>query len=36
MAYQESQRTLRYACEAPVQLESRLGDYARALQAALP
>lgn len=36
MAFQESQRTLRYACEAPVQLESRLGEYARALQAALP
>jgi hypothetical protein len=36
MAFQESQRTMRYACEAPVQLESRLGDYARALQAALP
>jgi hypothetical protein len=36
MAFQESQRTLRYACEAPVQLESRLGDYTRALQAALP
>jgi hypothetical protein len=36
LAFQESQRTLRYACEAPVQLESRLGEYARALQAALP
>jgi hypothetical protein len=36
LAFQESQRTVRYACEAPVQLESRLGEYARALQAALP
>lgn len=36
LAFQESQRTMRYACEAPVQLESRLGEYARALQAALP
>jgi hypothetical protein len=36
MAFQESQRTLRYACEAPVQLESRLGEYVRALQAAIP
>ena len=35
MAFQEAQRTLRYACEAPVQLEARLGDYARALQATL-
>jgi hypothetical protein len=36
LAFQESQRTLRYACDAPVQLESRLGEYVRALQAALP
>jgi len=36
MAFQEAQRTLRYVCEAPVQLEARLGDYARALKAALP
>jgi hypothetical protein len=34
-AFDETQRTLRYACEAPVQLESRLGVFARALQAAL-
>lgn len=34
-AFEETQRTMRYACEAPVQLESRLGAYARALQAAL-
>jgi len=27
---------VRYACEAPVQLEGRLGAYARALRAALP
>jgi hypothetical protein len=31
-AFQEAQRTVRYACEAPVQLEARLGTYARALQ----
>jgi hypothetical protein len=35
MAFEEAQRTLRYACEAPVQLESRLGVYVRALQAGL-
>lgn len=34
-AFEETQRTLRYACEAPVQLESRLGAFARALQAQL-
>ena len=34
-AFEENQRTLRYACEAPVQLESRLGAFARALQAGL-
>ena len=28
------QRTIRYACEAPTQLEARLGAYARALEAA--
>jgi hypothetical protein len=32
-AFEEAQRTVRYACEAPVQLEARLGAYARALQA---
>lgn len=34
-AFEETQRTLRYACEAPVQLESRLGVFARALQAGI-
>jgi hypothetical protein len=34
-AYEGGMRTLRYVCEAPVQLESRLGRYARRLQAAL-
>lgn len=34
-AFEENQRTLRYACEVPVQLESRLGAFARALQAGL-
>jgi hypothetical protein len=34
-AFEEMQRTLRYACEAPVQLEARLGILARALQAGL-
>jgi hypothetical protein len=29
------QRTIRYACEAPTQLEARLGAYARALEGAL-
>ena len=33
--FQETQRTMRYACEAPVQLEARLGAYARALQSKL-
>lgn len=32
--FEEAQRTMRYACEAPVQLEARLGAYARALQGA--
>jgi hypothetical protein len=32
---QETQRTMRYACDVPVQLEARLGRYARALQAGL-
>jgi len=30
----EIQRTIRYACEAPVELDARLGAWARALQAA--
>jgi hypothetical protein len=34
-AFESAQRTMRYACEAPVQLETRLGRYARALQAQL-
>jgi hypothetical protein len=32
-AFEGAQRTMRYACEAPVQLETRLGRYARALEA---
>ncbi|HWK46289.1 MAG TPA: hypothetical protein VNT30_16330 [Stellaceae bacterium] len=32
--FEETQRTMRYACEVPVELEARLGDYARTLQAA--
>lgn len=35
-AFEDAERTLRYACEAPVRLEGRLGGYARALAAALP
>jgi hypothetical protein len=34
-AFEGGQRTMRYLCEAPVQLEARLGRYARALQARL-
>jgi hypothetical protein len=34
-AFEGGQRTLTYVCEAPVQLEHRLGRYARALQARL-
>ncbi|HJS85104.1 MAG TPA: hypothetical protein VJ779_06555 [Acetobacteraceae bacterium] len=30
--FQDTQRTLRYACELPVALESRLGRFAAALQ----
>jgi hypothetical protein len=30
--FEEIQRTIRYACEAPVRLEARLGAWARALQ----
>jgi hypothetical protein len=30
--FEEVQRTIRYVCEAPVQLEARLGAWARALQ----
>ena len=32
-SFEETQRTMRYACEVPVELEARLGDYARTLQA---
>ena len=32
--FEETQRTMRYACEVPVELEARLGDYAKALQQA--
>jgi hypothetical protein len=34
-AYTELQRTMRYACDVPVQIDARLGVYARALQAGL-
>jgi hypothetical protein len=34
-AFQETQHTMRYACEAPANMERRLGDYARILQAAI-
>jgi hypothetical protein len=34
-AFTELQRTMRYVCEAPVQIDARLGAYARALQAGL-
>ena len=33
-AFDETRRTMRYACEAPTQLEARLCAYAGALQAA--
>lgn len=33
--YDEVGRTIRYACEVPVQLEARLGTFAQALQGAL-
>ena len=32
-AFDETRRTMRYACEAPTQLEARLGAYTKALQA---
>ena len=32
--FEETQRTMRYACEVPVELEARLGDYAKTLQPA--
>lgn len=34
--YNAVQGTMRYVCDAPAALDARLGDYARALQAALP
>jgi len=34
-SYNEVQHTMRYACEVPVTLDARLGDYARALEAGL-
>ena len=34
--FEEIQRTIRYACEAPVELDARLGAWARALQEAAP
>jgi hypothetical protein len=33
--FDEVQRTIRYACEIPVQLDARLGVWARALQQAV-
>ncbi len=35
-AFDDAERTVRFACEAPVRLEGRLGAYARALAEALP
>jgi hypothetical protein len=35
-SFTDAERTMRYACEAPVRLEGRLGAYTRALAAALP
>jgi len=34
--FEEIQRTIRYACEAPVTLDARLGAWARALQSPAP
>jgi hypothetical protein len=34
-AFESTQRTMRYACDIPVQLDARLGRYARSLQAHL-
>ena len=34
-SYEEVGRTVRYACEVPVQLEARLGAYAHTLQSEL-
>lgn len=35
-AFDDAERTVRFACEAPVRLEGRLGAYARTLAEALP
>lgn len=35
-SFRDADQTIRFACEAPVRLERRLGAYARALAAALP
>ncbi|MGB8844023.1 MAG: hypothetical protein WCC64_23480 [Aliidongia sp.] len=34
-SFDETERTMRYACEVPVDLEARLGNYARAIEARL-
>lgn len=34
-AFENTQHTMRYACEAPVRLEARLGRYAQAIQSRL-
>lgn len=34
-SFEETQRTMRYACEVPVELEARLGAFARLLQGRL-
>jgi len=34
-AFENTQRTMRYACEAPVRLEARLGRYAQAIRSHL-
>ncbi len=34
-AFENTQRTMRYACEAPTRLEARLGRYAQAIQSRL-
>jgi hypothetical protein len=34
--FEEIQRTIRYACQTPVELDARLGAWARALQEAAP
>jgi hypothetical protein len=34
-SFEETERTMRYACEVPVDLEARLGGYARAVQSRL-